>query len=108
MKKILTILTILIIVGCDDNKQIVHQAYCWMNDEINFFIEEEKARDVSEIDFNRMKDIFVEDKSHITLVEVNNNIDSLDFFVINQDLILRFYDDKLIILEEKNTPKCWE
>lgn len=105
---IIGLITLFLTIGCSNSKdEIIKAAYCWTLDEIEFFIDEEKVNGTKEINFDEMKQIFLEDKEHIKIVGINNNIEDLEFFIINVDLIFYYKNEKLILLENTSTIKCF-
>lgn len=105
---IISLITFFLTIGCNNrNDKIKKATYCWILDEIEFFIDEGKVNGIKEINFNEMKQIFLEDKEHIKIVGINNNIEDLEFFIINVDLIFYYKNKKLILLENTSTMKCF-
>ncbi|HLU85780.1 MAG TPA: hypothetical protein VKZ45_09920 [Vicingaceae bacterium] len=105
---IIVFIVFILIVGCDTiDDKIIKSTYCWTLEEVMFYIDEEKTNGTKEINFEEMKHVFLEDKEHIKVIGVNNNIEDLEFFIINVDLIFYYKNEKLVLLENTKDLECW-
>lgn len=107
MKLVIVFCSIFLVFGCvNEHKKQIENVYCWTSSEISFYIDQQKESK-KEIDFDEMKDVFLEDKNHIQIIGVNNEIDKLEFFVINIDLIFHYRNNELVLLKDSEKVICY-
>ena len=86
---------------------MINSVYCWTSTEIDYYITDKKERQDSIIDFEDMRQIFLEDKDHIKVIGINNKLKDVEFFIINIDLIFYYRKDSLVLLKESEKYNCW-